>query len=94
MTLEETRQAAWATYARELGVNLLRARVNKHLSQEKLAHLAGISAFTYYKYEKGESRPGTPMNPRLVTIVALSQALDVRLVDLLPQAAPDMTVGG
>ncbi|WP_404502440.1 helix-turn-helix domain-containing protein [Arthrobacter sp. GAS37] len=74
-------------------MNLLRARVTKNLSQEKLAHLAGISAFTYQKYEKGESRPGTPMNPRLVTIVALSQALDVPLVDLLPAAAPDMTTG-
>jgi len=28
------------------------------------AHAAGISTYTYQKFEKGESRPGTPMNPR------------------------------
>ncbi|MFF2300676.1 helix-turn-helix domain-containing protein [Arthrobacter sp. NPDC058127] len=74
-------------------MNLLQARVAKDISQEKLAHRAGISAFTYQKYEKGESKPGTPMNPRLVTIVALSQALEIPLSDLLPARAPDMTTG-
>lgn len=90
---EESRREAWSQYTRELGVNLQRARIAKDLSQERLAHTAGISAFTYYKYEKGESRPGTPMNPRLMTIVALCQALGVRLSDVLPRNAPDMTVG-
>jgi transcriptional regulator with XRE-family HTH domain len=93
VTLENARLAAWTTYARELGVNLLQARIEKNISQEKLAYQAGISAFTYQKYEKGQSKPGTPMNPRLVTIVALSQALDVPLWDLLPDGVPDMTIG-
>lgn len=60
------------------------------LSQERVAHLAGIAAFTYQKFEKGESRPGTPMNPRLTTLVALSQVLDVPIPELLPPRFPDM----
>ena len=43
-------------------------RIAKGLSQESLAHAAGISTYTYQKFEKGESRPGTPMNPRLRTL--------------------------
>jgi transcriptional regulator with XRE-family HTH domain len=93
VTHEEARREAWKAYTRELGHNLLRARIAKDMSQERLAHKAGISAFTYYKYEKGESRPGTPMNPRLLTLVALCQALGVKLEDVLPDQSPDMTVG-
>lgn len=33
------------------------------------------------------------MNPRLTTLVALSQVLDVPLVDLLPRDLPDQTSG-
>ncbi len=80
----------WDDYARELGHNLLRARSAMGLSQERVAHEAGIAAYTYQKFEKGESRPGTPMNPRLSTLVALSQVLDVAISDLLPEGAPDM----
>ena len=47
-----------------------RARIAKRLSQEALAHAAGISTYTYQKFEKDESRPGTPMNPRLRTLIA------------------------
>lgn len=76
-------------YARQLGHNLQRARVAKGLSQERVAHLAGIASFTYQKFEKGESRPGTPMNPRLHTLIALSQVLEVSVSDLLPPDPPD-----
>lgn len=93
MTLEKLRQEAWTEYTRELGFNLHRARILKDISQERLAHKAGISANTYQRYEKGQSRPGTPMNPHLATIIALCQALDVRLTEILPLEAPDMTVG-
>ncbi|WP_244931824.1 helix-turn-helix transcriptional regulator [Nocardioides sp. W7] len=84
----------WEEFAREIGHNLSRARAAKGLSQERVAHLAGITGFTYQKYEKGESRPGQPMNPQLRTLVALSQALEVPLVDLLPTPFPDVTGGG
>jgi transcriptional regulator with XRE-family HTH domain len=83
----------WETFARELGLNLLRARQAKGLSQERVAHAAGIAAYTYQKFEKGESKPGAPMNPRLTTLVALSQVLEVPLPDLLPAELPDLTVG-
>jgi transcriptional regulator with XRE-family HTH domain len=56
--------------------------------------MAGIAAFTYQKYEKGESKPGSPMNPQLMTLLALCQVLDVELADLLPEEWPDFTAGG
>lgn len=89
----KTVDLTWETFARDLGLNLLRAREAKGLSQERVAHAAGIAAYTYQKFEKGESRPGTPMNPRLTTLVALSQVLDVALTELLPAEMPDLTVG-
>jgi len=77
-------------FSREIGVNLQRARIAKGLSQEHLAHLAGISAYTYQKFEKGESKPGTPMNPRLFTLLSLAQVLEVELDQLLPAVWPDL----
>lgn len=77
--------AAWkAAYARELGLNLQRLRHERGLSQERLAHLAGLSGYTYQKYEKGESKPGTPMNPRLFNLLALAEILEVQVSELLP----------
>lgn len=81
---------SWETYASELGHNLHRARVAKDLSQERVAHLAGLAGYTYQKFEKGESRPGTPMNPRLNTLMALSQVLEVPLTELLPDFEPEV----
>lgn len=75
--------AEWWEFARVLGVKLQRARLAKGLSQEAVAHAAGISTFTYQKFEKGESRPGTPMNPRLRTLFALAEALEVSVGELV-----------
>lgn len=86
-------EGSWESYARELGHNLLRAREATGLSQERVAHAAGIASYTYQKFEKGESKPGTPMNPRLTTLVALSQVLGVPLTELLPRRPPDLTRG-
>lgn len=74
----------WNEFARELGVRLLRARAEKQLSQEQVAHAAGLATFTYRKLEKGESNPGTAANPRLRTLVLLAEVLDVPLRDLVP----------
>lgn len=84
---------AKAAYARELGLNLHRLRVARGLSQERLAHMAGISGNTVHFYEKGEARPGAPMNPRLFTLVALAQVLEVTVTELLP-ADPRVLVAG
>lgn len=83
MTPAETTDP-WERYARELGINLGRAREAPGLSQERVAHAAGISTYTYRKLEKGESSPGTPGNPRLKTLVALSEVLGIDLEELLP----------
>lgn len=53
------------------------------LSQETVAHKAGISTYTYQKFEKGESRPGTPMNPRLFTLLALAEVFNMSVQELL-----------
>lgn len=78
--------AEWWKYARALGVKLQRARLAKGMSQEAVAHAAGISTFTYQKFEKGESRPGTPMNPRLRTLFALADALEMGVGELVEEA--------
>ena len=82
-----------ADFSREMGVTLQRLRLERGLSQERLAHMAGISAYTYQKFEKGESKPGTPMNPRLFTLLSLAEVLEVRLEDLVPTEWPDLTEG-
>ncbi len=74
----------WTIYAKELGVALSRARARRGLSQERVAGAAGLSAFTYRKLEKGQSNPGTPANPRLRTLVALAEVLEIPVAALLP----------
>lgn len=80
-------------FSRSLGLALQRLRIERGFSQERLAHMAGISAYTYQKFEKGESKPGTPMNPRLFTLMAIAQVLEVPLTELIPEDAPDLTQG-
>lgn len=87
---EKRADISWTTYARVLGQNLRRVRLERGLSQERVAHRAGIAAFTYQKFEKGESKPGTPMNPQLLTLLSLSQVLEVPLLDLLPDFDPHL----
>jgi transcriptional regulator with XRE-family HTH domain len=84
---------SWEAFGREVGLNLLQARKARGLTQERVAHAAGITAGTYQKFERGESRRGVPLNPRLATLIALSQVLGVSLHDLLPAKLPDVTAG-
>jgi transcriptional regulator with XRE-family HTH domain len=84
-------EPTWDEFGREIGLRLQRARERRGLSQERTAHLAGIAAYTYQKFEKGESRPGTPLNPRLSTLVALCHVLGLRLQDLVPDPTPGLT---
>ncbi len=83
----------WNDFARELGRRLLVARAQRGLSQEHVAHAAGLATFTYRKLEKGESNPGTPANPRLRTLVALSGVLGVPLTELIPEPPSGVTAG-
>ncbi|MEV8135257.1 MULTISPECIES: helix-turn-helix transcriptional regulator [Microbacterium] len=82
--------AQWSAYVQRLATALRRAREEAGLSQEDVAYRAGLTRYTYQKYEKGESRPATPANPTLRSILALSQVLDIPLADLVPDDAPDL----
>lgn len=83
---------AWDHYARELGQNIQRERARVGYSQDRVAYESGLSRYTYQKLEKGESRPGTPANPTVKTLLAVAQVLGVDLTDLLPARAPDLTL--
>ena len=79
-----TSDASWRTdLAREIGFRLQRRRMALGYSQEKVAHLAGLATFTYQKFEKGESKPGTPLNPTLFTLYALSIVLEIDIGELV-----------
>ena len=69
----------WAPYAKELG-----------LSMQRVAYDSGMSRYTYQKFEKGESMPGTPANPSLRNVMAIAQVLGVTLDELLPPSWPDL----
>lgn len=70
-------------YANELAQRLRVLRFQQGVSQEYVAQRAGISTFTYQKFEKGESNPGKPMNPRLSTIIALAHAFNIEPWELI-----------
>lgn len=81
---------AWSDYAAQLAANLRQHRSEAGLSQEDVAYRSGLTRYTYQKYEKGESKPGTPANPTIRTLLAMSQTLGVALTDILPPEAPDL----
>ena len=81
---------AWSDYAGEIATNLRRLCQEACLSQEDVAYRSGLTRYTYQKYEKGESKPGTPANPTIRTLLAMSQALGVSLMDILPAKIPDL----
>ena len=90
----QRRRPTWPEFGREIGVRLQRARERRGLSQERTAHLAGIASYTYQKLEKGESRPGSPLNPRLSTLLSLCEVLEISLADLVPELTPDAPLRG
>lgn len=81
---------AWSDYAGQLAANLRRLRAEAGLSQEDVAYRSGLTRYTYQKYEKGESKPGTPANPTIRTLLAMSQTLGVELTEILPADVPDL----
>lgn len=68
-----------------LGLQLQRLRERSGSSQETIAQAAGISRNHYQLLERGLSdrSRGTPANPRLSTLIALSRALSASVPDLL-----------
>ncbi|WKT91190.1 helix-turn-helix transcriptional regulator [Microbacterium maritypicum] len=65
-------------------MNLRQRRESLALSQEAVAQRAGLSRYVYGKYEKGEGRPGEPVNPKMRTLIALAKALETTVGDLVP----------
>lgn len=86
-------EGAWADYARTLGTRIQKLRLERGLSQEQVAYAAGLSRYTFQKFEKGESMPDTPANPSLRNIMEIAQVLGVTLDDLAPQPWPDLRAG-
>lgn len=85
---------AWAAFAKEFGHNLRRARDTRRLTQEQLIERAGISLYAYQQYERGAStRGGAPTNPRLATVLAICEVLEVPIAELLPDV-PSLTALG
>ena len=70
-------------FSEKLADHLRNLRDERGWSQEAVAHRAGISTYTYQKFEKGESKPGTPMNPRLHTLLSLAQVFEIGIEELL-----------
>lgn len=55
----------WRVFAAELGLRIHRLRVEKGLSQEAVAYRAGITRFTYQRYEAGQGAVRIPGEPDL-----------------------------
>lgn len=91
MGRQEPNAQTWAESAAQMGILLHRARVDRGLSQEAVAFRAGLTRYTYQRYERGVSQSGQAANPTLRSLVALAQVLDVPLADLLPSSFPDLT---
>lgn len=70
-------------FSADLADRLRNLRYEKGWSQEAVAHKAGLSTYTYQKFEKGESKPGTPMNPRLYTLLSLAEVFGIDVLELL-----------
>ena len=66
-----------------LAYRLRNLRMERGLSQESVARQVGLALYTYQKFEKGESRPGTPMNPTYHTLLALAWVYDLDVTELL-----------
>ena len=82
--------AGWSEYVQRLATQLRRFRQAAGLSQEDVAYRAGLTRYTYQKYEKGESRTGTSANPSLRSLLAIAQVLEIDLAEMMPGDVPDL----
>lgn len=76
--------ATWPDYARALGVELQRRRIHSGLTQEELAHRAGLTRTHYQQMERGWWKAGKPANPSIKVLARLAQVLDLEPGELLP----------
>lgn len=83
MEREKDKLPDFGDYSQRLSYRLRDLRRERGLSQESVAHRAGIALYTYQKFEKGESKPGTPMNPTYHTLLSLAWVFDLPVTELL-----------
>ncbi len=76
--------SSWEEYAKALGIELQRRRIALNVTQENLAHQAGLTRTHYQQLERGFWKPGSPANPSLKMLVRLAQALQLEVAELLP----------
>lgn len=74
----------WSDYVQELGDHAFQIRTERGMSQENVAYAAGLTRYTYQRLERGLGTNALAANPTLATLVAVAQALDVGLEDLIP----------
>lgn len=78
------RPRTWEAFAREVGLELQRRRIAAGVTQEALAHRAGLTRTHYQQIEKGSWKPGQPANPSLRVLAYLARELGVEIGDLVP----------
>lgn len=76
--------SSWEEYAKNVGIELQRRRIALNITQENLAHRAGLTRTHYQQLERGFWKPGSPANPSLKIMVRLAQALQLEVAELLP----------
>jgi DNA-binding XRE family transcriptional regulator len=86
-SMSSTLPSSWEDYAKALGIELQRQRINASLTQENLAHRAGITRTHYQQLERGYWRQDAPSNPSVKLLARLAQALRVDIGSLLPPVA-------
>lgn len=74
----------WDAYAREMGLLIQKARHDAGLTQEDLAHRAGLTRTHYQQIERGWWKRDQPSNPSIKVLVRLAQVLHVEMQELLP----------
>ncbi|MDR7252757.1 transcriptional regulator with XRE-family HTH domain [Nocardioides sp. BE266] len=77
-----------ATAVENLCFNLSSIRKARSLTQAQLGEAAGITRNHYQLLESGRTATGDTANPRLSTLVALADVLDVELTTLLLPPRP------
>ncbi|PRQ11346.1 hypothetical protein C1Y63_06455 [Corynebacterium sp. 13CS0277] len=79
------------SYGLAFSARLRLLRSMRNLTQEELAHLAGVHRNQIVNLERNETRPGKPANPTFYTIYSLARALNVPVAVLLPGATTAVT---
>lgn len=68
-----------------------RRRIELALSQENVAYAAGLTRSHFQQLERGRSGQDRAANPSLRTLLALCEALDLTLDELLPSEYPGVS---